>query len=317
MYISDEKAFGYLGVLLLICLPWLGIKFTVWGLVWDLLIIGALFAVGRRQGLRRTAIFLALGYGVALAYFKTGGMAYMSYVPWAGLWVLLGREKNWPEPKTLILMLATAGILGVLPVLPFFMQNLAPEFIDKTVQTVLQQYDSAGMLSSLQREGISAAQVSSMLERFISFYFTIIPAVTVLFSALEIGGPYLFVRKWFLPGGTAADLNFTRWRIPWQAIWTVIVALVAYLLGGQIGWRGLELAGINLIVVCAAVSLALGISNYAYFLTLPKVPRLLKIITLLMNLFYFFFTAIILILIGTFDLVFNFRHLPEKGKESK
>ena len=317
MYVSDEKALGYLGALLLVILPWLGINFSVWGLLWDLLIIGALFVTGRRHGVRRTVIFLAMGYIVALAYFKTEGMAYMSFVPWAGLWVLFGSAKQWPERKTMLWTLVTAGLLGVLPVLQTFVHSVTPDLIDQAVTALTQQYEDNGVLSALQQQGIGTDQVDTVLRRFLGFYFSILPAMTVVISCLEIGVVYLLIRKWFMPPDGDTRLYFSRWRLPWYTIWAVIGGLAAYLLGDQMGWHSLELVGINLVVICGAITLVLGIACYLFFLFSPKVPRFLKIATLIINLIYFIFTAFVLMLLGMFDLVFDFRHLSNGAKESK
>ena len=65
-------------------------------------------------------------------------------------------------------------------------------------------------------------------------------------------------------------------------------------------------------VIYAALTLVLGVSTFVYLLQSPKIPRFLKIALVLASFFYLFFSVVSLVMFGLFDLVFNFRRLPEE-----
>lgn len=315
MYVSDERALKFISLILLILLPGLGVWWT-WGLIWDLLIIIALFTAGRHHKIGLVASVLVLGYGVPLIFFGFESISSMSFVPWAGLVALYGLKHLWPERKTLGWSLSLAGLLGALSMLPFYQPLMEETWIKELVATFLEQYETAGLLTSLQQQGMSSGQLSAALEQFFTIYFTISPALVALLGCFTLGLVYLFARRWFLPGRDKA-IAFTRWQLPWHMVWFVILALAAYLLGSQLTWDWLISLGINLMVVFGTAALLLGISLYTYFLRSPKVPRLLKWITVFINIFYLLFSIVTLILFGIFDIVFNFRGLPGKTEESR
>ncbi len=85
----------------------------------------------------------------------------------------------------------------------------------------------------------------------------------------------------------------------------------AYLGGDEFALAFLKGLGTNLLVVYAGVALVLGLAVYVHFLRSPRIPLLLKWAMLFVNLFYFLFSIVAIVVFGLFDLVFNFRKLPD------
>ena len=162
----------------------------------------------------------------------------------------------------------------------------------------------------MQEQGITEVQIRDLLQQGIHIYSLILPSFAALVALVEFGFVFYFVRIWFKH--SEGRIPFTRWRLPWYAVWGAVLGLAFYLLGDQFSWTALRVLGINLMVVYAALTLVLGASMFVYLLQSPKIPRFLKIALVLASFFYLFFSIVSLVMFGLFDLVFNFRRLPEE-----
>lgn len=129
-------------------------------------------------------------------------------------------------------------------------------------------------------------------------------------ALVEFGLVFYFVRIWLKD---EQRIPFTRWRLPWYAVWGAVLGIAFYLLGDQFSWPNLRIVGINLMVVYAALTLVLGVSVFVFLLHSPKIPRFLKLAFIIASFIYLFFSIVSLIMFGLFDLLFNFRRLPEES----
>lgn len=309
MYISDDKVMSFLGPVLLLLLPLLGISLGLWGWLLEILLMLAVFAVIRRHGPGKTVVFLSLGYVVPLVVQGSGAAAQMSFVPWAALLAGIGLQRLWPQRVVFFWSLVLAGILGAVPFVSFAVQGLQTQMLSDLSNYALDFYRSTGMLNALQQQGVNEAQLRQFLDQYLPFYVLLTPAFIALTSMLEFGTVIYFARRWFYQREKL--IPFSRWRLPWYAIWGAILALASYMLGDELAWHALRGVGLNLMVVYAALAMVLGFSVYLYFLQSPKVPRFLKGMLILVNLFYFFFSFVSIMMFGLFDMVLNFRKLPE------
>lgn len=310
MFLSDERAFDYIAVLLLLTLPWLGTAWGLWGWLLEITLIVCVFWIGRRKGPVSPAILLVTGYGIAALSFRLPGVAQMGFVPFAALLTVTGWERKWTQRTIFFWSLVLAGLLGALPTLGFVSQGLEPQALKSLVNSTLQLYRSSGILPLFQQQGISEAQLRSLFEEILPVYVLIIPSLAAISSFVEFGLVAYFTRRWFLQANIGIT-PFSLWRLPWYAVWGAIIALASYLLGDQFTWPVVRGVGLNLMVVYTTLALVIGTSVYLYFLQSPRVPRMFKWVLILVNLFYFLFSVISLILFGLFDLVLNFRRLPD------
>lgn len=203
-----------------------------------------------------------------------------------------------------------AAILGVIPTLLFAGQGIDAKSVTEIINSMVQQYKASGLLSAMQQQGISEVQLRQLMQEGIQFYVMILPTFAVLQALLEYAFVFYFFRRWLNPQGR---IPFARWKLPWYAVWGAVLGIAFYLLGDQYSWAALRGLGINLMVIYGAVTLILGISVYSYLLRSPKIPRFLKWILILASVIYFYFSVLTIILFGLFDLVFNFRRLPEES----
>ncbi len=306
MLLKDEEALNYLAGAILLSFPWLGMVLGTWGFVWEVLMLIAVFLVGRRRGLRRATLSLLIGYVAPLIVFGATAFNLMSLVPLAGLLGVLGWHKHWPVRVTFFWSAALATVLGTIPTLLFMAQGFSALTTSDLINTTVQQYQASGLLATMQQQGITEVQFRDLLQQGT----LILPSFAALAALVEFGFVFYFVRIWF--NENEGRIPFARWRLPWYAVWGAVLGIAFYLLGDQFSWTVLRVLGINLMVVYGALTLVLGVSVFVYLLQSPRIPRLLKFALIISSFIYFFFSVVSLIMFGLFDLVFNFRRLPEE-----
>ncbi|KGP76389.1 membrane protein [Desulfosporosinus sp. Tol-M] len=311
MFLRDEVAVNYLAGAILLTFPWLGIVLGTWGFIWGALMLLAVFLVGRRRGLPIAALSLLIGYVAPLIVFGATAFNQMSLVPLAGLLCVLGWHKHWPVRVIFFWGAALAAVLGTIPTLPFMAQGFSALTASDMINTAYQQYQASGLLAVMQQQGITEVQVRDMLQQGIQIYALILPGLAALVAIVEFGLAFYIARIWF--DENEGRIPFMRWRLPWYAVWGAVLGIALYLLGDQFSWTVLRGAGINLMVVYGALTLVLGISVLVYLLQSPRIPRFLKFALIIASFMYLFLSGVSLILFGLFDLVFNFRRLPEES----
>ncbi|KLU59160.1 hypothetical protein CEB3_c41450 [Peptococcaceae bacterium CEB3] len=310
MYWSDHKSLDFLAGIALVAFPLAGVAWGLWGWIWEILILLAVFWLGSRRGWGITALFLAVGYGSVALAFRWSGLEQMGYIPFAGLLTVVGWKRHWPQSVNTFWSLTVTGFLAALPLIGFVRQGLDPAMLKEIVSGSLASYKSSGMLAAAQQLGVTESQLKAGLEKMLPVYFSLIPSFAALSGLVKFGlASYIAAR--FVPESGRTKVPFSRWRLPWYAVWGAILGIASYLLGDQFGWFPWKTVGMNLMVVYAVVALVLGVAVYGYVLKSAKVPRFVKWLLLMVNLFFFFFSLVALMMFGLFDVVFNFRKLPE------
>jgi len=311
MFLSDETVVNYLSGAILLTFPLFGVAWGTWGVIWEVLMLLAVFLAGRQKGLLITTILIVMGYGAPLIVYGITAFDQMSFVPLAGLLGVLGRAKLWPVRVTLFWGAAAAAVLGAIPTLPFVSRGFDAKTASDMVNMTVQQYQDSGLLVAMQQQGLSELQVRTVLQQGIHFYALIVPSLAAIIAFIEFCLVFYCVRRWFNDAG--GRIPFSRWRLPWYAVWGAVLGISFYLLGDQFSWSVLRGLGINLMVLYGALTLVLGTSVYLYLLQSPKIPRLFKWALIITSFIYFFFSVVSIIMFGLFDLVFNFRRLPEES----
>jgi hypothetical protein len=301
MFLRDEVALYYLAGPILLTFPLIGIVWGTWGFIWEVLILLAVFLMGRQRGLPLTILFLLIGYGAPFVVYGVTAFGQMSFVPLAGLLGVLGLHKHWPVRVTFFWGAAFAAVIGA----------IRAKTASNMVNMKVQQYQDAGLLAAMQQQGITETQFRDLLEQIINLYALIVPSLAAIVALIEFGLVFYILRR--LLKDDEGRIPFSRWRLPWYTVWGAILGITFYLLGDQFSWIVLRRLGINLMVVYGALTLVLGISLYLYLLQSPKIPRLLKWALIITSFLNIFFSFVSIIFFGLFDLVFNFRRLPEES----
>jgi len=261
--------------------------------------------------LRIATLSLLIGYAAPLIFFGATAFSLISLVPLAGLLGIYGWHKGWPVRVTFFWSAAVAAVLGAIPTLSFMEQGFSALATSDLINTSIQQYQASGMLSMLQQQGITEVQVRDLLQQGIHVYSLILPSFAALVALIEFGVVFYFVRIWFNEEG--GRIPITRWRLPWYAVWGAVLGIAFYLLGDQFTLTGLRAIGINLMVVYGALTLVLGVCLFVSLLQSSRMPRFLKYALIIASFINFFFSVVTLVMFGLFDLVFNFRRLPEES----
>lgn len=311
MFISDESAQEYLAGAILLTFPGIGVSLGIWGFLWEALMLLAVLLYGYRKGLLKAALFLLAGYTAALLIFGMTALGQMGFVPLAGLMGIFGWQKRWPVRVAFFWSAVMAGVLGAVPTASFVMQGFDPKLIADLINATVTQYQDAGLLTVMQQQGITEAQLRLLLQQGIEFYVMVSPGIAALISIAEYGLVFYIMKRWFSKENVR--IPFSRWRLPWYAVWGAVLGIACYLLGDQFSWSIFRGFGINLMVVYGALALVLGTAVYLFLLKSPRIPKLLKWMLIISSFIYFFFTVVSIIMFGLFDLVFNFRHLPEES----
>ena len=287
MFISDETVVNYLAGTILLTFPGLGIVWGTWGFIWEVLMLLAVFLVGRRRGLLIATAFLLIGYVAPLIVFGITAFNQLSFVPLAGLLGVWGWHKHWPVRMTFFWSAMLAAVLGAIPTLSFVAQGFDAKTVSDMINMIVQQYQASGLLAVIQQQGITEVQVRVFLQQGIHFYALIIPSFAAISAFVEFGLVFYIVRRWFKED--EGRIPFTRWSLPWYAVWGAVLGIACYLLGDQFSWTVLRGLGINLMVVYGALTLVLGTSVYLYLLQSPKIPRFLKLALIIASFSLFLF----------------------------
>ena len=311
MYISDKDALKYGSGLLLILLPFLASMFNYWSWFAEILLLLAVFYFSRNNGLRFTVSFLAVGYLASLIVLGAAGIWQIGYTPWAGILLVALKNKGLDTAASVFWSLMLTAFLNAWPLLPNLGQLLTPENINSTVNSALEFYRQQGSISMLEQQGFSAQDIEKYFRLALPLYFKLLPGASGVMAMLSFGLAYLVFRlslkkvEGFKP--------FSHWRFPWYTIWVAIFGIAAYLGGDYLKNEMLTIFGMNLMLIIAVICLVLGFSCLVYWIKHPKTPRFLVVALVIGALLFSHFLLAGLVFVGLFDLVLNFRHIPEKN----
>lgn len=310
MYISDKDALQYASRLILIIVPFFSSLFDIWSWVIEILLLFAVFIHSRDSGLRLTAIFLAAGYLASIIIAGGSGFSQIGFTPWSGVLFLGLKERGMTTSESMFWGLMTAVLLSALPLASVVGAALQPEYLQQKTDSILHYYEQQGSLSALEKQGITADDFERYLGMAVPVYYRLMPSLAGIGGMLELGLVFLVLRSPFKKNKKYTP--FALWRLPWYAVWVAIIGLAFYLGGDFLGVTFLEIAGMNLMVIIASIALLLGFSCLSFAFKHPKVPRIVSWIIILIGVFFPYYVLSWLVFIGLFDLVMNFRRIPEK-----
>lgn len=316
MYISDKDALKYASRIVLLLLPLFSSLFLSWSWIIEILLIFALFIHVSRSGLFLTISFLAIGYlSSMIPLGLQQSLTQIGYTPWAGVLLFILREKGLTIGRSMFWSLILAALVSALPTVPATVQALQPDILQQRIEDNIQLYEQNGTIQALEKQGWSRLEFEGYLKSAVPVYYRLLPALASILGMLEIGLGYLvfgFSRRKYQKG-----IPFTFWRLPWYAVWIAIIGISLYLGGDYFSYDILNIAGMNIMLITSVIAVILGISCAAYFLRHPKVPRVLYWVVIIFAVFFTYYVLLLLLFIGLFDLVLNFRRIPEKSEGAK
>lgn len=320
MYISDKDAFHYVSRFILLFVPVLASLFNVWSWIIELIILLTVFIQTKNSGFRQTCILLGTGYVLSLIPVIPGiavgvdSLVQIGYTPWAGVLLVLLKEKGFPTSQSIFWSLMLAMLLCAIPAIPATMTALQPDMLEKAITSILQLYKDQGLMSTLAAQGVTAEQLESTIRIMMPVFFQLMPAFSGIFGMLELGLIYLVYRYLF---DKTRPKPLAFWKLPWYAVWLAIIGLGGYLGGDYLANTGLKIVGMNVMAIAAALSFVMGLSCLAYVVKRLKVTPWMLVIFLLVLVAISPFILFTITFIGLFDIAFNARKIPEKTEGEK
>lgn len=284
--------------------PWLvplvGAFITIWA-------PAPLVALYRRQGSRsgRRALIAALVGAVLIVGSLIGMAAGFIYLAYAATALILGEAYVWGQSDENGIAVAAGVSWAAILIVTWasgLMDNSGQVWLDYwTRQTgaVVQAYRESGLTPERLEDVRQTLMLAGRLIAHLALGILACGALIVAWAN------QLLARRLSPADGRPA---LDTWRAPDRLVWVLIAAgAIMVLLDGFWFWTGA-----NLVIVLSLIYFFQGIAVVAFWLKKKNTPRLLRVgIYLLVAVEIFL--ALLVALMGLFDLWFNFRRL---GKES-
>ena len=110
---------------------------------------------------------------------------------------------------------------------------------------------------------------------------------------------------------------FSKWRLPWYAIWGMILGLLFLLAGNQFHFNTSKIIGQNVLTLFAFIFFIMGLSVVVHFYKQIKLSKPFKMVLLFLLIIYISFMYMAVVLLGLLDTIFNLRRpIVKKEKEN-
>jgi len=270
---------------------------------------------GLRQGFLAAFLsFLWLGLSISPVW------AAMVALQFAGIGLVLGSNlrksisSGQVIARTVAVSFLVSGLIFVTPMLLGNSQGSAAAHLHGSTGEILSTWDEMGLLDRLQEQGISREEVKESLETAVSWIIRLMPAILTANALGTAFASFLVARMILIKAGVQVSVfpSFRRWYVPWYGSWAAVVGLGLALLGDYVGNNPIMIAGQNIVYVCLPVALTIGLSVAVFWLS--KGPtRLFRVFVALAAFFYLPVTIMLLVLVGVFDPLFDFRKIHFKS----
>ena len=244
------------------------------------------------------AAFYLLQFGLVGIFF---GLAFKRQIP-AGYTVLGG---------IVISLLSTLTVSWLsLKAMGLSLSDLNQQ-ITNTLEAAFSFYRSSGILEFYQARGITEDILREATEQMISLLKRLLPGLLAVGAAVtagvNFGVVHLVARRLLLP--IPKLLPFREWQMPWYLTWGVVLGFAGLLAGDYFKINGLMLVGQNLLLFYVPFLVLFGISVVAFYYHKSQLPSVFKIGLIILSCFYLSITLILVMVIGLFDPLFNYRKL--------
>lgn len=225
-------------------------------------------------------------------------------------------------PPGRIILLGAAAVAGgevpwQLPVLAEAWNRWRAGMAEGAAAT-LDFYRNSGLLATVAGHGVDPEEFRVFLDKLATHFGRLFPAV-VGWELLAAAALAYFLCRW-LAGrrlALAALPPFWRWQIPWPFAWGFIGGLAAFLCGD---WRGNDVlltVGENVLVGYVPLLLVSGLAVAGYLYRYLALPPFVKAAGVLAALLYWPLGAAVVLLLGLFDPLLNFRRIEIHGGENR
>ncbi len=178
-----------------------------------------------------------------------------------------------------------------------------------------QIYEKMGVMENILPEGVSPEEYK---EQLFSLINTLLPGAFIAASMGIALVNYLIARtflkrlKYEIP-----DMPMFRdWHLPWQIVWGVILGLGLLISGNYFENEYLRLVGQNILYIYYPVLLVSGISFLVYMWKNNYLTSFMRVIIIMSVFLFGQFFFMMLLLIGLFDPLFDYRRFFRDKKVS-
>jgi len=272
--------------------------------LWPLPISLAALAAGGGWGVLALAGALAL-----LSYFLEPAGVGVFFLPLGAGGLLAGMllPRAWRPGRVWFLsvvltVILAAGVLAFLTPLGVF------SFAD--LEKEMAAYWQS-MASLYEAQGIPEAVYQEYVQILTSAFKRLLPALLFLEAAamvtVNFAAAYLLARRWKIAVGELPP--FREWQMPWYAAWGVILGLAAWLGGDFWGISWLLALGQNVLVAYLPFLLLFGTAVAVFYYHRSSLPVWLKVGLVILGLFYIHVAGALVLALGVFDPLLNYRKL--------
>jgi uncharacterized protein YybS (DUF2232 family) len=230
-------------------------------------------------------------------------------------------KQKWPAGRTILFGSLGAIVGTIIAILvSFFFMGVDLASISRDMQTaidsVLAMYKKMGLLDQLQAKGVTEVQLRQTFDSMMKISVSLLPGGMIVSSMLTAVLSFVISRK-ILQKMRVSIVEipaFITWRLSWQYIWGVIVALFMLLAGDYFKYPLLQIIGQNILVIYMPVFFIIGIGIMRFFFKKFNVSRSIKMMLLLLGLVQLPMFIMTLAFLGMFDTVFDYRRLGSVTK---
>lgn len=295
--------------LISVYLPFLGV---IVNLIWPVPVL----LLGVRHGLKASLMCLTVA-GIIIAILINPIQAISVVFGFGFIGISLGYAINqrWSPLKTMAIG-SVASLLskGAVLLISIVLMGINP----LTVQLAATGQALEQALAIYQTLGFTAEQLQAIrvtMETTIGLLKYIMPAGFALASVVDTYLNYLIAKKILARLGNPQPdfLEFRLWQIPGYVLWIYGVSLLLVTFYNQQPDNLLYLIGVNLQMVTNVILLIQGLSIVYYYIHYKNWPNFLKSLIVIL-LFSSQFLVQVVVLMGAFDVVFDYRRLKARHK---
>jgi len=216
----------------------------------------------------------------------------------------LSIEKTFIYACTVVLFSSILVVLFYSNITGIQVGSLVSAYIVKNLELTLELYKSIGM----PEENIH--MISNSMESFQYVLIRISPALAIastlfiIWTSLMLAKPLLKTKNLFYPDFGLLNL----WKAPEYLVWVAIACGILLLIPD----KAVRLMGINGILILMAIYFFQGMAIVSFYFEKKQFPRLLRFFLYSLVAIQQIFLLIVVIL-GFFDIWFNFRKLEKKS----
>ncbi|NPV26763.1 MAG: YybS family protein [Firmicutes bacterium] len=248
------------------------------------------------------AIFLLLQFGAVGLFY---GVAFKRRLM-PGLALLVG---------VAIAIVSMAAVMWI----GFLMTGLSWTDIQQQIQAnvnpTIEFYRRLGLLQVYANQGISEEMLRQMTVQMVNLLLRLLPGMLITGAAMaavvNYFAAYAVLKRVRIPVAKVA--SFREWQLPWYLTWGVILGFAAWLGGDYLKATWLVTIGQNILVIYAPFLLVFGLSVVTYYYQTSRIPKLAKYGLLIVAVLYLRVTVMMLIFLGLFDPLFDYRKLRRQS----